>query len=653
MSREKKWEGFLKEISNLLFFWFFAAIAFTIHRVVFVVMYHEEVGANATFVDYFNAFFTGFRFDCTVIAYLFTLPLACTLILSLFGKFSIIRGVRITLQYVFVILTSLISVVTINYYQEFKEQFNNFLFLGLHDDQEAIAKTIIEYHNPVLNTLILVVAIVVGILIFKHYEKKEFIYSKLKKIKPTVLNIVVVCAVVGVLYVGCFRGNFGSIPTTRKWAATTTDSFLNKTIINPFRSLKYAYSDYKRISSIKGKNPFGEVDLAEMYQADRVSDVIAKKAKGAEIEKPKQVFMIILESYDYWPLMDKYKGLGLTSSLDKIIDKGTLFNNFLPAYHATVFAYTTIVTGTPSFGLNISALSRPGEPYVSSIFTQFKKMGYKTNLFYGGYSSWENIGNFTDYQGCDRIYTGADVGDEMQPGDWGVEDESLFDYVLDTIDEDEYTLNVILMTSNHSPYNVDVYSKGFPYKSLEDIPEEVRQYCQKNVSLLELGHIWYGDWAVGRFMEKAEAKFENALYAFTGDHYGRKSVINTPNLYETSAVPFVLYGQGIPHQKLDTPGGHADIIPTLIELIAPEGFEYYSFGESMFDKSKQLGFGTDKIIDHTTLSENLKEGGAKIIELNTFEEKKSETPIYKKEYDDIMRLTWHYIVKGDSLTVAK
>lgn len=655
MTKDQKWEGFLKEVSNLLFFWFFAIVFFTIHRITFILLYRHEIEAKTEFGDFANALFTGFRFDCTVVSYFLLIPLVFTFILSLFGQFGAIKKIRVTFQYIFVILSSLLCVVTLNYYKVYSDQFNNFLFLSLTDDVWAIAKTIVEYYYPILNLFFLILAIVVSLFIFRYFEKKEFIYAQLKRIKPSNLNVVLVSAVFVLLYISCFRGTFGRIATTRRWAATTTSPFLNKTIMNPLRSLKYAYSDYKKISSIEGNNPFGEIDLVEFYGKNLVSEVIVKKAKGDTIEKPKHIFVVIMESYDSWPLMDKYSDFKVAESLKGLAAKGTFFTDFLPAYNATGYAYQTIVTGIPNFGIAISPLSQPNTPYVSSIFAQFKKLGYQTNMFYGGYASWEDIGNFTSYQGCDNVYTGADIEDDkMSVGDWGVKDESLFNKVMQTIDPDEYTFNVILTVSNHPPYSVDIYERGFPYKMPEDLPEEARSYFKNGMPLLELGHVWYGDWAIGQFMEQAEVKFEKGLYAFTGDHYGRKFINATPDLYERSSVPFVIYGNGVPQQKLRTPGGHADVLPTLIEMVAPEGFEYYSFGNSMLDADKHLGIGCGKVIDSLSVYEY---DGVKVrsMNLNTLKEGESEIDSFEwnEEYNNFMRLAWHYVARGDSLCLKK
>ena len=55
---------------------------------------------------------------------------------------------------------------------------------------------------------------------------------------------------------------------------------------------------------------------------------------------------------------------------------------------------------------------------------------------------------------------------------------------------------------------------------------------------------------------------------------------------------------------ISTPGSHIDIIPTIISLIAPNQFEYQSFGNTLLQKTgatmvaswNKIGFGYRKII---------------------------------------------------------
>ncbi len=649
MASELKWNGFLKELSNLIFFWLFGVLFFTIFRISFIALFNNKISQTSDLKEIFNILLMGFRFDCTAIAYFLLLPLLFLLIFSPFGKFKVIATTRKIMQVLFVILSTLICVVTINYFDEYGDQFNNFLFLALYDDQKAVLKTIVEYYHPVLNGFVLLSSILIGIWIFKYFESKERIYSFLDKIQfPKSKPVTVFFAVL--LFAFGIRGSVSTIPALREYSGVSNDAFLNKTVINPYRSLNYAIGDFNSVNLLDGKNPFMEEKQFKLvYSKDNITDVIAKKAKGPTIEKPKQIFLVVMESYDSWPLMDKYLPFNFSSNLSRIAKNGTHFTHFLPSGNTTIDSFGAIMTNVPNCGINISHIGTVNEPAESSIFKQFKKLGYQTNFYYGGYLSWENIGDLAKYEGVDRIFSGVDGGGKTDTGGWGIEDEKLFNLVIKNTDTSKYSLNIILTTSYHAPYAVDLEAKGFPYQSTDEFPAAMKKYYDGAMNLKELGHLWYGDKALGDFVKKAEKQYAESLFCFTGDHFGRKFVNSKPNLYEKSSVAFILYGKSIPKAVNTTPGSHIDIMPTLIEMIAPKDFAYHSFGESLFDKNKHDAFGYDKMIQDNDLYYFPKEAKIEAINLNNFKESTLKKSDLTKKHDKVMALAWHYTVKGNQL----
>lgn len=653
MQATGKWQFFLKELSNLIFFWIFGILFFIIYRLFFIFIFNDQLGSDTQPGDIMHAISLGLKFDNQVISYFMLLPVVSTLFLLPFVNQQIIRRIRITCQYLFVVLSTIICVITLNYYREYNDQFNSFLFLGLYDDQKAVFMTILKYYNPIMNLCIIIGSLILGIWLLRFFEQKTAIYSVLKRVNFKFSRVLLITLSL-LLFVCMMRGSLKRAPATKKWAYQTTDIFLNKTVINPFRSLKYAYNDHKELNSIGDNNPFGDSyiqSILDGHDTPLVSEIIKKQTGGTDslFQKPKQIFLFILESYDAWPLLDKYKCFNVSKNLSKIAENGTHFTNFLPAYNATFYAYSSIVTGIPYVGIHDGNLAVHKPPYITSIFSQFKKLGYKTNFFYGGFLSWGNIGEFTQHLGCDHIYSAANVAEESDFGDWGVDDESILNYIFQKVDPNQYTFNVVLTTSYHSPYPVKVYEKGFPYRTVEDLPAEAKQYFNNGMSLLELGHLWYGDYALGLFMDEAEKKYPEALYAITGDHYARRFLNASPNLYERSAVPFILYGENIPSQKLKTPGSHIDIMPTLIELVAPEATTYYSFGNNMFGRDKEIGFSFEKLITTDSLSNFPKDAPVLNISLSDNLETIVPSVTHKEEYDNSLQLAWQYIVKGDSI----
>ena len=112
-----------------------------------------------------------------------------------------------------------------------------------------------------------------------------------------------------------------------------------------------------------------------------------------------------------------------------------------------------------------------------------------------------------------------------------------------------------------------------------------------NQLAIELGHYWYMDEVITNFVRAASEKFPESIFVVTGDHAVRCDPSTHPTIFEHQSVPFVLYGAGINKEILppDAVGDHISIVPTLIELIAPKDFAYYSIAPSLFD-SDGVGF---------------------------------------------------------------
>lgn len=639
---------FLKEFSNLFFFWFVAVIFFFLFRITFILLYQEDINATLSFVDYANTFFMGFRFDITVISYFLILPFLSLYILIPLKKGKIAVIIRKVFQSVFILTSAIITVVDINYYKEYQDQFNHFMFMGLYDDQKAVLQTIISDYHPIRNGFFVLLLVFVLFKIFKHYENKTKIYTFLNSFQFKFRNLAFKILAL-LLFIGSIRGSYTEYPVRRFYAAVSPDNFVNKTIINPFRALNYAISDYNEINKNYDKNPFGEVPTSVKNNFETINQLLQKETNGLiKLEEtPEQIFLVVMESYDSWPLMEKYKDLNISNNLREIRDKGINFSNFLPAANSTMNSLAAIISGIPYCGINMSKIGALNS-YPSSIFEQFKKLGYETNIFFTVYSSWQNLGNFATKQGVDNVYDGTSSG--AKKGIWGINDEALFENVLNRIDTTKKSLNIILTMSYHTPYEEDVFAQGFMYKTKKDLPKKYQNnYDEDKMPFNVLGHLWYADKALGNFVKKAEKKYSNSVFAFTGDHFGRRFINGKPTLYENSSVPFIIYGKKLQHlsEKKATPGSHIDITPTLLELVAPKKTSFASFGNSLLNKNT-VGIGYNKTISKNLLLEYSKSYGTKKqvldVEKSTLNEK-----ILKQKHDSLMALAWHYTIKGDSI----
>jgi hypothetical protein len=463
-----------------------------------------------------------------------------------------------------------------------------------------------DYHPiPVL----IIISCISALAFFarKHLLRERFISPDALATRHfTSVSRLVISLLVLSLLVVTARGSIGRRPAQRKDAGITKDAFLNKAAVNPYFSLLFAVQDHVLQTGLAGLEKFlpdrnVRAAAQELFNDPRsLNDLDAyleKRAKGPKAVPPHHVFLVVMESYDAWPFIGKYASLGLTDNLSRLAKNGIFFQNFVPASDGTMQSLTAIMTSIPYSHVEINYQFTARKPYPSSLFETFKRLGYRTRLFYGGYLSWQRFGDFAKDQGAEEIYGAPHMSAGATTHEWGVDDEYLLDFVVNTVDDSRPSFNIIMTTSYHPPYNVDVWGKGFP---LKQVPPDIAPLFDNTTSLKMLGHLWYSDKCLGDFVKKAEGKLQRPLFAFTGDHFGRKFINTRPEFFERSGVPFILYGRDV-LKGIALPrgaaGAHIDIGPTLIELTAPKGFTYYSVGQDLLAPRKEfLGFGWFRVI---------------------------------------------------------
>ena len=204
-------------------------------------------------------------------------------------KMNWVIKTRIFFQKLFIYSTIVIIITTLNYYKEYKNQFNHFLFMGLHDDKKAVLQTILKNYEPIKNAILIFVLIFISLKILSFYEKKSRIYKfinsyefKYKELKISVLFLI--------LLVFSLRGSFTEYPVRLFYASISSDEFLNKTIINPFRSLNNAVSDYNEINKNFGENPFGKISSKISAKSKTIKKLLEKKTTSDSLEVKQNKF---------------------------------------------------------------------------------------------------------------------------------------------------------------------------------------------------------------------------------------------------------------------------------------------------------------------------------------------------------------------------
>ncbi|AIF53737.1 LTA synthase family protein [Pelosinus sp. UFO1] len=592
---------FFESIQKDLKTYLFLIVLLCVYRGAFIFIMQEYIGPHTAMTEIARAMWAGLRLSLKSAGIIALISfLACTLTTVMLPRLNTNR-LRVVLGYVYIVVLSILFQARIPYYRVFNVTFNQNIYNTFNDDVYALFITMIQEYNLPSRILgaILISAIICYlfklVLFSRNYKLPQFTATK---------NLLLRCSIIASIPVFMLFMRFGGSFTYNhsiNWenAAITKDTFLNEAVLDDIQALYRAYSVNERMSQgavASGVHKEKIREYAKMaagndIESDRMDDYLIRHAAGAKIAKPRHIFIILGETYAQWPLMEKYSKLNLANGLKEIIqqDNAIYTSSFLPNGSFTQMAISAMVSGLSDVSVPVNYQPRSYEkPYATALAPQMQKLGYKVDFWYGGFPSWERIKDFTLAQGFDHFYSSTDFAAE-QDNIWGTKDEYIFQALLSHLSEEEPTVHLILTVSNHPPYNLDLEKSGFdPAQIIDGLPEE-----QKNNQELirQLGHYWYMDKVVHDFVRETEQKYPDSLFIITGDHADRLNVTKTPVPFERYTIPLVIYGQGITKDMLpkDRAGGHVNIMPTLIELLAPENFTYYSIGNSL-TKENKVGF---------------------------------------------------------------
>jgi phosphoglycerol transferase MdoB-like AlkP superfamily enzyme len=601
----KSWNRFFRQLQKDVKLWMFCFLSFGVYRAAFIYYFKDKIGASTSVKDFERVFISGFRYDSMAATAWVIAPFLLSVLNGFVDFAEKTDVIRRGWGEIFCVLFSGACVVTVNYFKEFNDQFNHFMANMLYDNAFAVIHIIwSDYHLPD-NFLIISLMTIVLVIIVRQTVSREFLseLTAQKYFSNNSIRILVSLLTVILLSMG-LRGSFGFHPIRRVDAVVSDDAFLNKAAINPFLAFYFTVTDYVRQNDVsEGLDEFlpdhnvkraARKAFSNGVDSDNLDDYFVKIAPGFGNSPPRHIFFVVMESYDAWPLLDKYRTLHLADNLSRMARHGLFVRNFISSGDGTGESLAAIITGLPITTINISESIRS---YPTSIAATFKRLGYKTNLFYGGNDTWLNLNKFGPLQGFDKVYGANKMRSKETSEAWHIPDEYLFRYILTKIDDSHPSFNVIMTTSYHAPYIVDVYKKGFPLKK---VPSKFYPDPDNPVNLRELGHLWYADQCLGSFVREAEHRLSGVLFAVTGDHFSRRFINSHPDYYERTAVPFVLYGKNIlngVHFPKNVAGSHLDIGPTLVELSAPKGFRYYSMGTSLLRADhRHVGIGHYKIM---------------------------------------------------------
>lgn len=593
-----RWEQFFKNIQQDLKLYLFVLAAVCLFRAGFIGILHEYLDKATTGKEIFMSLYYGARLSLKSAGIITLLSFMFCTIVNLFVKSAKVQNIRFGLGCIYLVILSILFQVRIPYYEQFHMAFGVFIFNTFRDDAVALFYTLVQQYHLIARLLLaflsagflcklLKIVLNTRTLNLPHFSKG---YSQ--KLFRAILIMSIGLFILFTRFGGSFTYGSG---ISWESASKSKDEFLNEAILDDVQALYRAYSINAKMKSGKDLNitkeqitHYGNYLADKIVQSNNIDEFLKKETQGAKIKKPRHIFLIVGESYAAWPLLPQYKELNIANGMKQIIEQNNAvyIQNFLPASISTMPAINSIITGFPEINLspNYQAESYKA-PYATSIAVQMKKLGYSTYFWYGGFSSWQQLEHFTISQGFDKFYGASDLPNQAGNA-WGSEDKYFLKQISSMVGDEQPSFHVILTTSNHPPYTVNLKGENFESSIINDgLPEKLKFDSEW---VAKLGHFWYADKVLADFIQTMYQKYPESLFIITGDHGDRMNLEANPSLYERYAVPLIFYGQGVSKQILSEKavGCHIDIAPTLLELISPQGSSYYSIGRSLtMDKS--------------------------------------------------------------------
>lgn len=585
---------------------FFTWVYLNVLRIISIISMRSYAG-DINFSDIMLALGYGARMSLKTAGVLMLFSFVFATLPNFFrGKMD--NKLRLYVATVYFFITNFLFIAGFFYYKEFHTNFNEMVFNALNDDIVALFYTFVQQYHLIEGTIGVVILTAIIIYILRKFLNKTWLKKSLPYSSKWYFRVgIIIFTLVFALFTR-FGASF-SYAKSIHWenCAKTRDAFLNEMILDDMQAIYRGYSIKKRIDNgvIYGINKdkiklyvekiANTSDAVKLGKEDltQIDSNLVYQAQGNIIAPKRHIFILIGESFAQWPLLDKYADLGLGENMRAIMqkDNATYTHNFMPNAAFTPMAVNAVICGLSDVDIYPNhQLESYRQIYATALAPQFKKLGYKTQFWYSGFSGWERIENFALAQGFDEFHCASDYW--YPSGNvWGSDDRFIFEKLQENVDNNqEPTVYVVLSVSNHAPYSVDLIKENFPK---EKVRAKLPSDLQNNEDLLNrLGHYWYTDKIFGEFINHIEEKHpKKNLFIITGDHADRVNIEKQPSLFDRYTVPFIIYGDSVKKDILsdEISGGHINISATILELIAPKGFEYYSLSKSL-TRGSDIGF---------------------------------------------------------------
>ncbi len=541
-----------------------------ISRVIFLA-YNYDSFSNAKVEELIYSFIGGIIFDLSAIVYINILYIVL-FIPSMFMRRN--RTYELMLMYVFLLLNFvgiLFNTIDIEYYRFQKKRTAFELFSGENDIIKLLPTYLKDYW------WLLLISIALTYFLYKLYNNsRKIIFTERKPY--TSLKIISIVLYLGVLVIVA-RGGTQTKPLQTISAAQWG---------NPQNASLVLNTPFTIIQSI-GKITLEEKKYLDREELDKTFQ-IRKDYSSTTLFIPKNVVIIILESFSTEYIGASSKNLRLSPFIDSIISESYYFENGFANGKKSNEAVPSIIASMPSLLAEAYSGSVYQNNEINTLPNLLKTKGYYSAFFHGGFNGSMNFDAFAKKAGYDDYFGMNEYNNTSDfDGHWGIYDEPFLQFFAKKLGSAPKPFFATFFSlSSHPPFA---------------IPNEYANKY-KNISSDKHKSFLYTDQSLRKFFDYAKTKkwFYNTLFVILPDH----SPDAEDKYYDTKVsyykIPIIFYDPSRDwKQKEQKVISQIDVMPSILDYLHYDQ-PFNSFGKSAWrndgmDYSVNFRDGVYQIID--------------------------------------------------------
>lgn len=601
---------FLSVQQDIKLFIFFPVLC-AIFRAIFIKVYSPYESLKGKGKVVWHCFRYGFWWGMDINANVFLFSLVLITLPGLFFTSYMQHGdaVRIGAGIIYGLILYAAFMGKMIFYYHFHDIYNLTLKLGAHAEKHNLVDIFFHQHHGLWILLGMIPYALVcgyGIHLFLSVPSlpyPQFASSWLHYAFNTLVVLVLIAGYYFFRYGGTFlhdnKPEWDTIPSVVK-----NDIFFSKATVDDLVALKmvkkqkvddvYMHSDAEDLAAIQKVALQPEIPVTKypnpVYAFKRT-------AKGAWIHKPSHIFLLVGESYLHLLFEKEFACLNLTSGGKALMNDPHTASlpNFLSAGLISRPSIVSLMSGIFDARLELNEKEAFWQGTVpTALPLQLKKLGYTSTYWYGGNASYGNFTKFAPACGFDHVMSAPEFCGPDAPKTWvGVYDNVFLEKAAELIQQqpaEQPQFHMLYTTSYHGPFKIPLAKYGYDTeKVMPNAPDVIKksERLQK-----EFGTFWFSDQAIGKFIRTMREAYPDCLFIVTADHGINLDILTKPMLHRDTTfhdrrTPVFMMN----HREIDqsilagnTIGSHMHIMPTILELIAPKGFTYYSLFPSMTEK---------------------------------------------------------------------